>query len=822
MMLTASRNSKTNGSLKPAENTKSPDYAKFGVDQLFESLSSSTNGLTSSEADLRTRRFGLNEIPEKKINPLVDFLSRYWGPMPWLLELTIVLSYLIGHYLEVIIIFALLTINATIGFRHQKSSQRALALLKQRLAPKAKVLRDGQWSVKDARELVPGDVVQLSLGDLVPADMKVVAGELSVDQSALTGESLAATISPSGVVYSSAIVKRGEAKCLVFNTGANTYFGKTAELVKIAKPKSHQQQIMGAIVKYSMYVAIAALVVVVAEGALTHTVSLLSIATFTLIFLMGAVPVALPAVFAIVLAVGAMQLAKGGALVTRLDSIEDAASMDLLCLDKTGTITQNSLAVIDPVPFGNFTAADVVSTACLASKEELRDVIDLAVIAFARKSQADMGGYRQVSFTPFEPATKRSEAIIDRSGEHFLVMKGAPQVVLTLCQSLDQSSKDEIARELDELWSKGYRTLAVAKSADADPKKLSFVGLLPLMDPPRPDASQVIEGLRKTGVTPKMLTGDNVAIAREIGREVGIGDKIRSMSEVENREVNDEARILEESDGLAEIYPEDKYKVVKLLQSQRHLVGMTGDGVNDSPALKQAEVGIAVNNATDVAKASASIVLTDAGIRVILDAIVTSRRIYQRMLTWVINKVTKVIQFIGVLVVGFFWFNQVVLSVLGMVLLVFANDFTTTSLAKDNVESTSSPNVWNVKNITLSSLVIGILLVIEGAIILYIGVYYYGMNMSHLQTFVLLTLVFTSQFRVLSVRERRHIWSSKPGRELLSSVSATLVAFSLLGVFGIIIPPLTVTQVAVALGISAAFILGADFPKYYVFRKMHL
>jgi H+-transporting ATPase len=280
--------------------------------------------------------------------------------------------------------------------------------------------------------------------------------------------------------------------------------------------------------------------------------------------------------------------------------------------------------------------------------------------------------------------------------------------------------------------------------------------------------------------------------------------------------------MLEESDGLAEIYPEDKYKVVKLLQSNGHLVGMTGDGVNDSPALKQAEVGVAVSNATDVAKASASIVLTEAGIRVILDAIVTSRRIYQRMLTWVINKVTKVIQFIGVLVVGFFWLNQVVLSVLGMALLVFANDFTTTSLAKDNVESTASPNVWNVRNITSASLVIGLLLVVQGAIVLYLGVSYYEMTVGRLQSFVLLALVFTSQFRVLSVRERRHFWSSKPGRELITSISATLVLFFLLGIFGVIIPSLTVPQVLVAFGISAAFTLGVDFPKYYVFKKMRL
>ena len=802
--------------------SKASNDSKLDVGELFESLGSSSDGLTQAEATLRIQRFGPNEVSEKKRSPLLDFLARYWGPMPWLLELTIILSYLIGHYLEVLIIFALLTINAIIGFRHDRSSQRALSLLKKRLAPKAKVLRDGQWSVRDARELVPGDVVQLSLGDLVPADIEVIDGQLSVDQSALTGESLAATVSKSGIIYSSSIVMRGEAKGLVFSTGPNTYFGKTAELVKIAKPKSHQQEVMGAIVKYTMYVAIAALMLVLAEGVLTRTVNLLSIATFTLIFLMGAVPVALPAVFAIVLSVGAMELAKNGALVTRLDSIEDAASMDLLCLDKTGTITQNRISVVDPMPFANFTPANVALFASMASKEELGDIIDLAVIEFARKSAKTKGAYSQVSFAPFEPATKRSEAVIEQDGKQFLVTKGAPQIVIPLCQSLDQESKTEIDHTLNELWCKGYRTLAVAKSTDTDLKHLEFVGLLPLIDPPRPDAGQVVDGLRKMGVTPKMLTGDNVAIAKEIGRQVGIGDRIHSMSEVENQPKNDEALILEDSDGLAEIYPEDKYKVVKLLQSRRHLVGMTGDGVNDSPALKQAEVGVAVSNATDVAKASASLVLTEEGIRVILDAIVTSRRIYQRMLTWVINKVTKVIQFIGVLVVGFFWFNQIVLSVLGMVLLVFANDFTTTSLAKDNVESTASPNVWNVKNITLASLLIGLLLIIEGAIILYLGVFYYRMSLSRLQSFVLLALVFTSQFRVLSVRERRHFWSSKPGRELMTSILITIVAFFILGVFGVIIPALTPAQVVVDLGISAAFTLGADEPKYYVFKLLRL
>jgi H+-transporting ATPase len=643
---------------------------------------------------------------------------------------------------------------------------------------------------------------------------------VSVDQSALTGESLPVSAHQSGILYSSSIIKRGEAKALVLNTGTNAYFGKTAELVKIAKPKSHQEQIMSAIVKYAMYMGIAALAFVVLDAALTQVVDVLTVVTFALIFLMGSVPVALPAVFAIVLAVGAMQLAKEGALVTRLNSIEDAASMEVLCLDKTGTITQNKLSVTDPIPFQGFEKNDVAIIARLASKEEIRDVIDLAVIDYAKKLPASEQ-YAQESFTPFDPATKRSEAIVEHDGKRFRVIKGAPQVILSLCK-VDGETGKNVNASVEELSQKGYRTLAVAKSEDDDLDNLRLVGLLPLADPPRPDSKETIGELKRLGVKTKMLTGDNAAIAREIAGQVGIGNRIYPMSNLEKLSEADQANILDEYDGLAEIYPEDKYKVVKLLQSRGHMVGMTGDGVNDSPALKQAEVGIAVNNSTDVAKASASIVLTEPGLKVILNAIGTSRQIYQRMLTWVVNKVTKVIQFIGILVLGFLWLHHIVLSVLGMVLLVFANDFVTMSLATDNVKTTKSPNIWNVKKITLASILIGVLLVVEGVIVIFIGTNYYHMELGTLQTFVLLTLVFTSQFRVLIVRERGHFWASRPGRELTISSLATVIGFALLGIYGVVLPSVTTIQVLVVLGLSAIFTLGVDFPKYYAFRKFGL
>ena len=516
------------------------DFADLPIEDAYSALSTSTNGLSENEAKRRINESGYNELFEKRKNPFVDFMTRYWGPMPWLLELTMALSYIIGHYLEVVIVFGLLTLNAIIGFHHTRSSLKALELLKKRLAIKAKILRNGEWVVKDAREIVPGDIVQVGLGDLIPADGKIVAGEVSVDQSALTGESLPVTAHQSGILYSSTIVKRGEAKALVLNTGAHTYFGKTAELVKIAKPKSHQEQIMSAIVKYAMYIGIASLAFVVLDAALTRGVDVLTIVRFALIFLMGSVPVALPAVFAIVLAVGAMQLAKEGALVTRLNSIEDAASMEVLCLDKTGTITQNKLSVTDPIPFQGFEKNDVAIIARLASKEEIRDVIDLAVIDYAKNLPTSVQ-YIQDSFTPFDPATKRSEAIVEHNGKRFRVVKGAPQVILSLCKVDDETGKN-VNTNVESLSKKGYRTLAVAKSEDNDLDNLKLVGLLPLADPPRPDSKETIGELKRLGVKTKMLTGDNVAIAREIAGQVGIGNRIYPMSNLEKLSEADQAR----------------------------------------------------------------------------------------------------------------------------------------------------------------------------------------------------------------------------------------------------------------------------------------
>lgn len=799
------------------------EYKDISFEESLDILESGIKGLSESEAVKRLGIFGYNEIVEKKKNPFLDFLLRYWGPMPWLLELAMGLSFILSHYLEGIIIFVLLTVNAVIGHMHSRGSQKAVELLKKKLAIKAKVLREGKWVIKESREVVPGDIITVGLGDIVPADAKIIGGELSIDQSALTGESMPKDAGRSDIIYSSSVVRRGEARCAVVNTGANTYFGKTAELVKAAKPKSHQGEVMMAIVRYMMYLGIAALMLILGYGVVMRLQEhIFTMLTLAVIFLMGAVPVALPAVLTIVQSVGAMELAKKGALVTRLDSIEDAASIDVLCLDKTGTITQNKLRVAESIPLPGYTKEDVVTIAALASQEEGMDIIDLAVIEYAKSIKVGLDAYRLISHTPFNPAIKRTEAIIGTGTKRFKAVKGAAQVIISICRGVGKKDIDKVSGIIEEFSGKGYRTIAVARSEGDDTDNLKLAGLLSLADPPRPDSKNMIEHAKTLGIKPMMLTGDNMAIAREIALQSGIGGNIIRMADMAGLNEDEQIKLVGESNGFAEIYPEDKYKIVKLLQSRGHMVGMTGDGVNDAPALKQAEMGIAVSNATDVAKAAASVVLTEPGISVIINAVIISRQTYQRMLTWVINKVTKVIEFVGLLTLSFFWLHGIVLSLLGMSLLVFANDFVTMSLATDNVEHTPNPNKWDVKSITLASLVPGMLLVVEGMLVILIGMKYFHLEWEKLRTLAMLNLIFNSQFRVLIVRERRRFWSSMPGKELFVLSAGTIIGFVLLGVYGIFVPSLTPYQVLTVLIFSAVVTLGIDFPKFYIFRRFKL
>lgn len=798
-------------------------FKTLSLEETLAKLNASADGLASSEASARLARLGLNAIEEKKTHPLAQYLSRYWGPMPWLLEIAIVLAAFLGHVTESVIIFLLLSINAVIGFMHQRNASKALELLKKRLAVNARVLRDRNWQTIDAIKLVPGDIILVKLGDIVPADVKIVRGNLSVDESSLTGESLPAERSENSIVYSSSIARQGEATCLVLNTGGNTFFGKTASLVKIAKPVSHQEEVMLTIVRYMMYLGIVSSFAVGIYALVLH-IPFLMILSFIVTFLIGAVPVALPAVLTIVQAAAGSQMAEKGALVTRLDAIEDAASISVVCFDKTGTITQNKLSVVSSAASPGFSEDDILRIAALASSADNMDLIDSAILNAAASRGLATKGCAQLSFTPFSPATRRTEAVIECAGSRYHVLKGAVPIILELCSATSESARSDINAQVALFAQKGYRTIAVARACEgaAPESPPELIGILALADPIRSDSRAMIADLRALNVKPIMLTGDSLAIAREISVQAGIGPNIISIKELDGMDEGAQARKVAQIDGFAEIFPEDKYRIVKLLQKSGYIVGMTGDGVNDAPALKQAEMGIAVSNAADVAKASASVVLTQEGVGVIVQAIRLSRRTYQRMLTWVINKVTKVVQVLGLLVAGFFLFRNMILSMLDMSLLVFANDFVTMSLATDNAKDAQAPNQWKVKNITLASLAIGLLLAAQGIGGIFIGQDLLRLDFGHMQTFVLLTLIFTSQFRVLIVRERRCFWDSMPGTLLLVSTGSTMAIFFLMGAFGFIIPALGARETALALAYSLVFTAMLDCPKRLFFRLFHV
>jgi len=782
------------------------------VDKVFSEVSSRPTGLTSAEAAERLRVYGYNVVEEKRESALADFLRRLWNPMAWLLEIAVVLSFAIGHFTEGLIILVLLSINAVIGFRHSRTSTRALELLKSKLRPTAKVLRDGSWRIIDVREIVPGDIVLLEIGDIVPTDGVLFEGSVEVDQSMLTGESLPVEKNTGDKLFAGSAVRRGRGKIVVTATGSRTYFGRTAELVKIARPRSHQQEVMLQITKYMMLLGVAVMITSIIYALVMNvTNEVVKLLVLSISILMGAVPVALPAVLSIMQAVAAIEIARRGVLVTRLDAIEDASMVTVMCMDKTGTITMNKLSIVDVKPFNGLSQEEVLKLAYMATPDVSTSPIDEVVRGHV-ESKGLKPSYKLKEFKPFTPESKRSEALVEYYGSAIRVALGAPQVIA----SVSSDSRDVIEsynRVLEEYSSRGYRALGVAFGSSG----LRIAGLIALADPPRPESRSLIGKLKELGLKVVMITGDNKLIAREVASSVGIGGKVYSISEVK---VNGGlADGVVDADAIAEVLPEDKYYIVRKFQEKGHRVGMTGDGVNDAPALRQAELGVAVSNASDVAKSAASVVLTKPGLEGIVDVVYTSRSVYQRALTWMVNKVTKTIQFTLLAALAFLWMRQDVITLMGMTLLVFSNDFATMSLATDNVRPMPRPGRLNVRNIVLVSGIIGLWLVVFGALALYIGRYIFNYSVGELQTFMLLILVFSSQFRILVVRERGPFYSSKPGRELILSVTGVLAAFTLLGVLGVIITPIPLEGVLFALLYSAAITFSVDPVKVLIFKR---
>lgn len=795
------------------------DFKAMDVKGALSALVTDERGLTATDVTTRVKEFGYNEVAEKKENILAEFFSHYWGPIPWLLELATVMCYFIGNRMDALVLAFLVVMNGAVAFYNEHDSKKALQLLKKKLTIKTRVLRNGDWQTLDARELVPGDIIMIGLGDVVPADAKVISGGISADQAALTGESLPVEVHESDVIFTGSIVKRGEVKCVVVNTGMRTYFGKTVELVNIAKPKSKTEEIMFTISRNVTYIG-AVLFLIILGYSLYWGIKPVVILTFAVLFIGGGVPAALPMMFTISQAKGATDLSKRNILVTRLDSLESAASVEVLCLDKTGTITMNEMEVREAIPIARVEANEVLGLAALASSEGSKDAIDSAILNCAKGKKAGLAGCAQVSYKPFEPATKRAEAVVkDRNGS-FVVVKGAPQMIVSLCKGTTQGQKNALAKAVDNLSKQGCRALAVARSEYGKFDKLKLIGVVGLGDPLRPDSAETIAALREAGIKPIMITGDNLAVAREIAKQAGIGENVVRIASIKKLPEKEQADAVLACDGIAEIYPEDKFWVVKLLQSRGKTVGMTGDGVNDAPALKQAELGIAVSNATDVAKAAASVVLTEPGTKEILQAVRVSREAFQRMLTWTLKKISRSIQFMLILVVGFFCFHDVVVSITGLVFLMIINDFLTMTLAIDNSRATKAPNRWDLKSITRASVFVGMIFFLIEALVFIIGINKYGLDLDSMQTLMLLSLVYTGQMGIYIIRERGRFWQSWPHKYVSATLWFAIAAMTVLGIFGVGMVGLPAQDVLVTFAICAGAILLTDFPKYWMYKKL--
>jgi len=803
-------------------NTEKVEQAS--IEELFSALKTAKTGLSSQDAKERLKEYGFNEIAEKKVSPLKKFFMNFWGPIPWMIEVAAILSAVVKHWTDLTIIVIMLFFNAGVEFWQEYQAGNAIEQLKKGLALKARVLRDGKWQEVEARELVPGDVVRLRLGDVVPADIKLFEGDyLSIDQSALTGESLPVTKKTGAVVYSSSIVKQGEMVGLVTGTGMNTYFGKTAQLVSTAKSVSHFQKAVLTIGDFLIYVCLALVAVIIILG-LHRKLPLLELTQFALILTVASIPVAMPAVLSVTMAVGAVVLSRLKAIVSRLEAIEEIAGIDVLCSDKTGTLTENKLTLGDPVTFDpSVDPKELITMASLASKEENQDAIDLAILQ-ALDSPSALEGFKQEKFVPFDPVNKRTLAtVVGPQGERFYVTKGAPQVILSMSQ-VEETLKAKVEEKVNDFASRGYRTLGVARSEDGE--HWTFLGLLPMFDPPRKDAAETIAKAREHGVQVKMVTGDNVAIAREIAGNLGMGKNILPADELGNDltahiKESDVARRIERADGYAQVFPEHKYLIVKALQAQDHLVGMTGDGVNDAPALKQADVGIAVSGATDAARAAADLVLTSPGLGVIIRAIEEARRIFERMNSYAIYRITETIRIMVFMVLAMMVYNFYPMTAIMIILLALLNDLPIMTIAKDNTWLDKKPVRWDMKRVLTIATVLGGVGIIETFGLLVIAKTRFNLSVSALQTVIFLKLAVAGHM-TLFVARTRHSFLSKPypSKILLLTILSTQIIAALIAGLGIFVTAIPWAYIGYIWAYCIVWIFIEDLVKLIVYHHL--
>lgn len=804
-------------------------------------------GLDSHQAAERLLHFGYNEITEREESLLHRVFRRFWGPIPWMIEMAALLSALVQKWDDFFIISLMLLVNAGLDFLQEHRALNALRALKQQLVAETLALRDGAFVTVPARELVPGDIIRLRIGNIVPADVQLLDGDyLLIDQSSLTGESLPINKKPGAAAYASTVVKQGEMLAIVVNTGRNTNFHTVASLVAQASldAVSHFQKMVVRIGNFLILTTIA-LVVLIVMVALFRQQPLLEILRFALVLTVASIPVALPAVLSVTMAVGAVNLARRQAIVSRLTAIEELAGVDIFCSDKTGTLTLNKMVVADPVLFGGHTLDELFLYAALASREENNDPIEQPIFAFLRQNcpNAEPKAWRQTTFVPFDPVRKRTEAHVDNGKEAFMVIKGAPQTLLSLAEA-DDALAQEYSAHVETLAGKGYRTLAVARQCGTAPPEL--VGLIPLYDPPRPDSRQIITDMQAYGVQVKMITGDNLAIAREIGRLLGLEQRSLRASQLSGSASNDlmelamvlstaiyrrlnpkvgiaEARhfaaevmqsvgemfdtrllerefihthesaiieMIETVDIFAEVLPEDKYRIVDTLQKGGHIVAMTGDGVNDAPALKKADCGIAVHNATDAARAAADIVLTAPGLGVINEAVKEARITFERMKSYSIYRIAETIRVILFMTLSIVVFNFYPITALMIILLALLNDIPILTIAYDRTRIDNNPVRWNMNELLFVSSVLGVAGVISSFLFFFL-LKRYGLPDPLIQSLMFAKLIVAGHLTIFVTRKEDSMWRKPwPSPLLLQSSLWSAVGGTLIAVYGLFVTPI--------------------------------
>ena len=791
----------------------------LSLQEVEKKLESSAAGLSQATAQQRLSAYGFNEIVAKQRSIFLQFLGYFWGPIPWMIEAALLLSAIDGSWTDFSIILVLLLVNAVVGFWEEHQAGNAVAALKAKLATKARVKRDQQWRVMPARELVPGDVIRLRLGDVVPADVRLLTKDsVEVDQSALTGESLPVTRKRGEAVFSGSILRQGEADAMVYATGANTYFGKTAQLVEEAHTVSHFQRAILKIGNYLIALSVVLVALIMVVAVFWRGDYIVNSLQFALVLTIAAIPVAMPTVLSVTMAIGARLLAKKEAIVTRLVAIEELAGVDVLCSDKTGTLTQNKLTLGNPFSVNGVAADQVILCAALASRAENQDAIDLAVIG-GLKNQQVLQDYQVTHFQPFDSVHKRTEADITTiDGKQFKVTKGAPQIISELTGNV---AAEETTKVVNEFALRGFRSLGVAKAEQNG--KWQLLGIIPLFDPPRAQAKETIENAGRMGVSVKMITGDQLAIAQETSKQLGLGANIfdaSGLAGMKQQTTPQEEEAIEQADGFAQVFPEHKFQIVDVLQKHEHIVGMTGDGVNDAPALKKADCGIAVSEATDAARAAASIVLLDSSLSVIIDAIKESRRIFQRMNSYAIYRIAETLCVLFFMTLAILIFNFYPLTPVMIVMLALLNDGAILSLAYDNVHYKNQPEAWDMRTVLGIATVLGVVGVAASFGLFYLGERTFTLSREMIQTLMYLQLSVSGHLTIFLTRTHGPFWSIRPAQILWLAVLGTQILATFIAVYGLFMPAIGWKWALFVWGYAIVWFFVSDFLKLFAYKVL--